>query len=126
VTTPQQPQPKKKVRFKVEPEPGGQLEQYLIQNKLAKDEADVAGEAADQYKASVKAWLLSLFPNQADLPDAFDIPPDPHGRYPGYSMTLKGGFRIDTDAVRDAGMYERFAKPVTPSWDLREAGGRRR
>jgi hypothetical protein len=122
------PQPKAKVRAKVEPEEGGQLEQFLIANKKAYDDATVANEAADEYKSKIKAWLLSLYENAPDdMPDAFDIAADPHGRYPGYTMTLKGGMRVDTEALKEAGYYERFAKPTRPSWDLRESsGGRRR
>jgi hypothetical protein len=132
MTTPV-PQPKPKKRVKVEPEEGGQLEQFLVENKKAYDAATVADEDADKYKAAIKAWLLSLFPPledgtaNPDLPDAFDIPPDPHGRYPGYTMTLKGGMRLDTDAIKQAGLYETYAKPTRPSWDLRESSsGRRR
>jgi hypothetical protein len=134
MTTPQPiPQPREKKRVKVEPEEGGQLEQFLVENKKAYDDAIVANEDADKYKAAIKAWLLSLFPPaddgtpNPDLPDAFDIAADPHGRYPAYTMTLKGGMRVDTEALKEAGYYERFAKPTRPSWDLRESsGGRRR
>lgn len=134
MTTPMQPvpaaQPVPKVRFKVEPEESGQLEQLLIENKKAKDEADVAGERSDELKAAIKNWLLSLFPDGKGLPDAFDITADPHGRYPGYTMTLKGGERVDTKllAANSPDVYRQFLRPIQKTWELREAGqgGRRR
>ena len=125
---PAQPAPPKK-RLKVEPEPGGQLEQFLVAFKQGKDEADVAAEKSEEFKAAIKNWLLSLFPDGEGLPDAFDITADPHGRYPAFTMTLKGGFRLDTERMKAESpeTYVAFAKPVTPSWELRESsGGRRR
>lgn len=123
--------PPAKVRLKVEPEEGGQLEQLLIANKKAHDDATEAGEREGEAKAAIKAWLLSLFPDGAGLPDSFDIVADPHGRYPAYTMTLKGvgSFRLDTELLKTQApeQYVRFAKPVTPTWELREStGGRRR
>jgi hypothetical protein len=132
-----QPQPKAKKRLKVEPEAGGQLEQFLIANKAGHDAAEAAKEAEDTYKAGIKLWLLRLFPPgpdgtpHPDLPDAFDIAADPHGRYPAYTMTLKGvdSFRFNTERAKTErpDIYDYFKTPVTPSWELREStGGRRR
>lgn len=123
------PQPRPKKRLKVEPEPGGRLEQLLVENKRAHDEQEAAGEREDEYKQAVKNWLTGLFPDGAGLPDAFDITADPHGRYPAYTMTLKGGKRFNAKAFRaDAGddVYERYEVGITPSWELRESerGGR--
>lgn len=121
MTTPKPP----KKRFKVEPEPGSQLEQFLIEHKRAKDAAAAAVEQEAGYKAAIKSYLLSLFPDGTGLPDAFDIAADAHGRYPGYSMSLKGvgSFRFDTTALKDQSpeTYVRYAVPVTPSWELRES-----
>jgi hypothetical protein len=122
------PQPARK-RAKIEPESGGKLEQLLISNKKADDAESVAKEAHEELKAAIKAWLLSVFPDPADLPDAFDITADPHGRYPAYTMTLKGGWRVDskTMAAEDPETYQRWLKPVKASWELREnKGGARR
>ena len=126
-----QPQPAPKTRFKVEPIPGGQLEQFLIENKKAHDAAEAAKEAEEGYKLAVKNWLLSLFPPNLDgtpndgLPDAFDIAADPHGRYPAYTMTLKGvdSKRLDTERIKieREDIYAFYSKPVTPSWELRES-----
>lgn len=129
MTVPQAPLPKKRV--KVEPEPGGQLEQFLIAHKKAHDEADAASEQEEEYKKAVKSWLLSLFENPEDLPDAFDIAADAHGRYPGYTLTLKGvgAFRLSTERLKAAEpeKYVQYAVPVTPTWELRESTqGRRR
>jgi hypothetical protein len=138
ISTPQ-PQPAPKNRLKVEPESGGQLEQFLIENKKAHDAEVSAREDEAAYKLSVKTWLLSLFPPSLDgtpnpdLPDAFDIAADPHGRYPAYTMTLKGkdSFRLDTEVLKAQApeVYEHFSVPVTPAWELRESTqgrGRRR
>lgn len=126
-----QPQPVPRTRLKVEPVPGGQLEQYLIENKKSHDAAEAAKEAEDGYKLAVKNWLLALFPAgpdgtpHPDLPGAFDIAADPHGRYPAYTMTLKGtdSRRLDTERIKAerGDIYEFYSKPVTPSWELRES-----
>lgn len=116
-------------RMKVEPEPEGQLEQLLIANKAAHDSAVEANDAEKEYKQAIKSWLLSLFPDPAGLPDSFDITADPHGRYPGYTMTLKGGYMLDAKAMKAQSpeTYAAWRKPVSKSWELREAdtGGRR-
>lgn len=128
MTSPQ-PQPRPRRRLKVEPEPGGQLEQYLVANKQHHDDAEQAAEQEDEYKKAVKAWLLSLFPDPADLPDGFDIAADPHGRYPAYSMTLKGGRRLDSKRLHAdiPDLYEKYEVDITPTWELRESSpGRRR
>jgi hypothetical protein len=129
---PPQPQPRrdakpKKVRGKIEPEPEGQLEQLLIQYKRAKDEFEERKEAEAQLKAQIKAWVLSLYPGGQGLPEAFDITGDPHGRYDPLTMTLKGGKRTDIEQMKQDGIYERYQKETTPSWELRvsEQRGRR-
>jgi hypothetical protein len=123
------PQPKPRKRLKVEPEAGGQLEQLLVVNKRAHDDMEQAKEQEAEYKLAIKTWLLSLFPDPADLPDSFDIAGDPHGRFPAYTMTLKGGKRLDSRLLREniPDLYERYEVDITPSWELRESsGGRRR
>lgn len=107
-------------RLKIEPPSEGQLEQLLIQWKKAKDSFEECKEAESDLKAQIKAWILSIMPPE-QLPDAFDITGDPLGRYEAMSMTLKGGMRVDTEAMREAGVYEQFAKPTAPSWELRPA-----
>lgn len=120
-----QPEPgkaKPRKRLKVEPLEGGQLEQFLIMNAAAAEAAAAVGEDADKYKADVKNWLLALFPNPDALPDAFDIAADPHGRYPAYTMTLKGGWHLDTEAMTRDGhgeLIERYKTPNRTSWELR-------
>jgi hypothetical protein len=118
------PQPVPKKRLKVEPEPGGQLEQFLVANKLAHDEADSWNEREAEFKQAVKSWLLSLYPDPADLPDGFDIPADAHGRYPAYSMTLKKGRRFDAKlylAAAGEEAYGQYVVDTTPTWELRES-----
>lgn len=121
------PKPQKR-RLKVDPDPGGRLEQLLIQNKESHDSAVSAGEAESDLKAAIKAFFLNLFPGGEGLPDAFDIAADPHGRYPAYTMTLKGGSHLDTERMKAEAMatYESYLKPSKPSWELRESGGGRK
>ncbi len=129
------PAKKPKRRVKIDPagDPGGTLEQLLIENKRLSDAATEAGEEANTAKAAVKAYLLDVCgADPKGLPDAIDVAGDPHGRYPGYTMTLKGGRRFDQAAFREfAGdeLYERFETDITPSWELRpsqQGQGRRR
>lgn len=129
-----QPEPARpRRRLTVQPEEGGQLEQFLVANTEAAALAAEAGADADEYKLSIKTWVLgvaSLLPD--GLPDAFDIPADPHGRYPAYTMTLKGGYHLDKEAmIRDGHgeLVERYKVPNKESWELRPstgAPGRRR
>src|SRR5579863_3214525 len=95
MTTPEQvpPRPQKR-RVKIDPagDPGGELEQLLIRNKQLADKADEAGGEAQDAKDSVKAYLKKLLQAvPGPPPEAVDVAADPHGRYPGYTMTLKGG-----------------------------------
>jgi hypothetical protein len=116
-----------KVRKKIEPMEAGQLEQLLVKFAEAQDEAEVAKEAEAELKAQIKAWIISLFEDPAALPDAFDITGDAHGRYPAFTMTLKGGKRVDTEQMREDGVYDTYARDTTPTWELRAATqGRRR
>jgi hypothetical protein len=118
------PQPPPKKRAVVQPEPGGKLEQFLIANKQAHDKATEAGEAEAESKAAIKAYLLSLFEGREnELPDSFIVSADPHGRYPGYTMTLKGGFRLNTEKFKaeQSLLYVQYAEPVKASWELRES-----
>jgi hypothetical protein len=116
-----------KVRKKIEPMEAGQLEQLLVQWNKAKDDAAVAAEAEAELKGQIKAWILSLFDDPAALPDAFDITGDPHGRYDALTLTLKGGKRVDTEQMREDGVYDTYARDTTPTWELRAATqGRRR
>jgi hypothetical protein len=128
VPQPARRDPKKpKRRKKIEPQEAGQLEQLLVQFSKAQDEADVAKEQEAELKAQIKSWIISLFDDPALLPDAFDITGDPHGRYPGFTMTLKGGHRTDTEQMKQDGVYERYQVDTTPTWELRAATqGRRR
>jgi hypothetical protein len=126
-----QPEPARpKRRLTVQPEEGGQLEQFLVANKEASDRAAEARDEADEFKSSIKTWLLgvgALLPE--GLPDAFDIAADPHGRYPGYTMTLKEGHHLDKEAmVRDGhgDLYERYLVPNKAAWELRESTARQR
>lgn len=122
------PVPRK--RLKVEPEPGGRLEQLLIENKRAHDDMEEAKEREAETKLAIKKFLLDLFEKPEDMPDAFDIAGDAHGRYPGYSLTHKGvgAYRLNMDAFKagEPMTYVQYAVPVTPTWELREATQGRR
>jgi hypothetical protein len=133
VTPEPQPEKPQRKRVKIDPanDPGGTLEQLLIANKEAHDAASEAGERESDAKGAIKAYLLDLFQRPEDVPGAIDVAGDPHGRYPGYTMTLKGGKRFDTKRFRsEVGdeLYEQFEVDITPSWELRESnpGQRRR
>ena len=127
---PEKPQRK---RVKIDPanDPGGTLEQLLIANKEAHDAASEASERESDAKGAIKAYLLDLFQRPEDVPGAIDVAGDPHGRYPGYTMTLKGGKRFNSKAFRELvgeEVYEQFEVDIQPTWELREAnpGQRRR
>jgi hypothetical protein len=118
--------PEKK-RVKVEPVAEGELEQLLIEFKKAKEQAAEGKEREEELKARIKGFLLTGVPEEL-LPDAYDIPGDPNGRYPGFSLTLKGGRRLDTDTLKRLApeVYEAYLVDQKPAWELREAQQRRR
>ncbi len=129
------PEKKPRRRVKIDPanDPGGELEQLLIANKQRSDKADEAGTEADEAKAAVKAYLKALLAaTPGTPPEAVDVAADPHGRYPGYTMTLKGGKRFNARGFREAvgdELYTLYEVDITPSWELREVQpgqGRRR
>lgn len=128
----EQPPARARRRIKIDPanDPGGQLEQLLIVNKQAHDKAGEADEEEDDAKKALKGFLLDICAaDPQGLPEAIDIAADPHGRYPAYTMTLKGGKRFDSRKFREeAGdqVYAQFEVDITPTWDLREATSQRR
>jgi hypothetical protein len=109
------------VRIKVEPVPEGRLEQLLIEYKRAAEQAAEGKERAEELKARIKGFLLDV-PEGTQLPDGFDVPADAHGRYPGFSLTMKTGWRLDTDALKegDPATYIKYAVKSKPTWELRE------
>ena len=127
------PEKPQKKRVKIDPanDPGGRLEQLLIENELAHDAAAQCAERESDAKSAVKAYLLDLFGRPEDIPEAIDVAGDPHGRYSPYTMTLKKGKRFDTKKFKaEAGeeLYVMYEVEITPTWELRKAnpGGRRR
>jgi hypothetical protein len=121
------PEKKQKRRVKIDPanDPGGELEQLLIVYNEASARAAEAGSEADDAKDAVKALLKGLLSAIPGPPvEAVDVAADPHGRYKGYTMTLKGGKRFNSKGFREAvgdELYEQFEVEITPTWELREA-----
>lgn len=123
-----EPQPKPKKRYKVDPAAGGQLEQFLVAHKAAHDALIEAREREAETSKQIKAFLISLFPDGTGLPDAFDIAGDPYGRYTPYTMTLKGGSRVDVKLLQqeNPAFYNHYLRPITPTWELRPSTPRGR
>ena len=113
-------QPKVKVRQKLEPEENSRLAflfSQLPQLEAAKNEAEAGLKAC---KKAIMAEIAGAI--DADkLPDQFDIPAEPNGAYPAYTLASRqGAWRVDADAMKnqDPEAYVRWAKRGDPYWEL--------
>ena len=116
------PQPKVKKRQKFEPEPGSRL--ALLFNQLPELEAakKEAEEKLTACKKAIQAEIGSTIDNPEDLPDQFDIPADPYGGYPAYTLAAReGAWRLDAEALKnqDPATYVKWAKRGQPYWELK-------
>jgi hypothetical protein len=116
-----------KKRLKIEPQPGTRLELLMAEHDRAKVEADAAKEKEDELKAAIQGELSALA-DPDSLPDAFDIPADPAGRWEAYSYRwVNGGWRIDSKAMQeqDPVTYVKWAKKSKGHWEFSAVRKRR-
>lgn len=114
-------QPKIKVRRKLEPEEGSQLSLLFAQLPELEARKKDAEEALTAHKKKIQQAIAATIENPEDLPDQFDIPADPFGSYPAYTLAARqGAWRLDAEAMKnqEPDTYKRWAKQGQPYWEL--------
>lgn len=114
-------QPKAKVRRKLEPAEGSHLS--LLFHRLPQLEA-AKKQAEDELaacKKQIQQEIAKGITDPADMPDQFDIPADPYGGYPAYTLAAReGAMRLNTEAMKaqDRATYDKWAVRGQPYWEL--------
>lgn len=115
------PQPKIKIRQKLEPAEGSDLSLLFTQLpelEAAKKEAE---ERLAAHKKKIQQEIAKSVTDPADMPDVFDIPADPFGAYPAYTLSARqGAWRLNAEAMRneDPATYKKWAVQGEPYWEL--------
>lgn len=116
-----QAQPKIKVRKKLEPEEGSQLSLLFHQLPALEAAKKQAEEDLATHKRKIQQEVARGITDPNDMPDVFQIPADPHGGYPGYTLAARdGAWRLDSEAMKseDPGTWQKWAKQGRPYWEL--------
>lgn len=121
-TTPTEPQPPVKKRSKLEIAEGSRLSALMAQlpeMEAAKSDAETR---LREHKKAIQAEIAGTIKNPKDLPDVFDIPADPYGAHPAYTMSARqGAWRLDTEAMKnqEPATYVKWAVRGDPYWELK-------
>lgn len=114
-------QPKIKKRQKLEPTPGSRL--ALLFTQLPELEA-AKKEAEDElaaHKKAIQQEIAKGITDPEDMPDQFDVPADPYGSYPAYTLAARqGAWRLNAEAMKneDPETYIKWAVQGKPYWEL--------
>lgn len=123
-----EPQPKSKVRQKLDPASDSKLAALLTSFHEAKKRAESADAEADEYLSQIKSMLATV----SDGVDAFDIAADPHGGYPAFTYRYTpAGKTLDGAKLKSENpdTWESFAKERKGYWtfEAKKSGrGRKR
>jgi hypothetical protein len=115
-------QPKVKKRQKVEPEEGSDLSRLFYELPELEAQKKEAEEKLAAHKRKIQQEISKSVASPGDMPDQFDIPADPHGGYPAYTLAAReGAWRVDTEALKseDPETYVKWAKRGQPYWELK-------
>ena len=115
-------QPKPKVRVKVEPDPASRLAFLLAQLPELESKKKEAEEQLAGCKKAIQQEIAKTVTDPANVPDVFDIPADPYGAHPAYTLSSRpGALRLDTEAMKaqDPATYDKWAKRGQPYWELK-------
>lgn len=117
------PQPKVKKRLKIEPEENSRLS--LLMSKLPELESRKreAEEELSEHKKAVQQEIAAfVVANGLETPDVFDIPADPYGAHPAYTLSSReGAWRLNTEAMKAESpeTYVKWAVKGQPYWELK-------
>lgn len=112
----------KKVRQKLEVEDGSKLAYLMALLPQYEAEKKDAVERLDETKKAIQAEVVKQVSDPASLPDVFDLPSDPNGGWPAYTLSAReGAWSLDTELMKNTepATYVRFAKKGRPFWELR-------
>lgn len=115
------PQPKTKKRMKLEPAEGSELS--LLFHQLPELEAQKRQAEAEltACKKKIQQEIARGITDVNDMPDQFDIPADPFGGYPAYTLAARqGALRLNAEAMKaeDPATYDKWAVRGDPYWEL--------
>lgn len=117
------PQPKIKTRVKVEPDPASRLAYLLSQLPELETQKRESEEKLKECKKAIQQEVAAFTAaNGLDVPDVFDLPADPYGAHPAYTLSARpGALHVDTEALKaqDKDTYDKWAVRGDPYWELR-------
>lgn len=114
-------QPKIKVRKKLEPAEGSSLSLLFTQLPELEAAKKDAEEKLAAHKKRIQQEIAGSIEDPSQLPDVFDIPADPFGSYPAYTLAArKGAWRLNAEAMKseDPETYVKWAVQGEPYWEL--------
>ena len=116
------PQPKVKRRLKIEPEDNSRLAMLMARLPELEVQKKEAEEKLAEHKKAVQQEIAAfVVANGLDMPDVFDIPSDPYGAHPAYTLSAReGAWRLNAEAMKaeDPETYVRWAVKGQPYWEL--------
>ena len=117
------PQPKIKKRLKLEPEENSRLSMLMARlPELEVQKRDAEEKLAAHKKAIQQEIAEFVVANNLDMPDVFDLPADPYGAHPAYTLSSReGAWRLNTEAMKaeDPETYVKWAVKGDPYWELK-------
>lgn len=115
-------QPKVKKRQKVEADPASRLAFLLSQLPEFESRKKEAEEQLSGCKKAIQQEIAKTVADPEHIPDVFDIPADPYGAHPAYTLSAReGALRLDTEAMKsqEPATYDKWAKRGQPYWELK-------
>jgi hypothetical protein len=73
------------------------------------------------HKKKIQQEIARGITDVNDMPDQFDIPADPFGSYPAYTLAAReGALRLNAEAMKeqDRQTYDKWAVRGQPYWEL--------
>src|ERR1700743_239453 len=119
---PIEPQPPVKKRAKLEISEGSRLSALMAQLPEMEAAAKDAAERLKEHKKAVQAEIAKTVEDPEQLPDVFDIPADPYGAHPAYTLAAReGSWSLDAEAMKtqEPHTYVKWAKRGKPYWELK-------
>lgn len=117
-----QVQPKKR-RLKVEPQEGSRLSALMATLPRLEAAKTQAEKELKEAKGKIQAEIASTVNDPDDIPDVFDIPADPYGAHPAYTLSAReGAWRLDAEAMKDNDpeTYVKWVRRGNPYWELKK------
>jgi hypothetical protein len=118
------PQPKIKKRLKLEPADDSRLSMLMSQLPELEVQKREAEEKLAEHKKAIQQEIAAfVVANGLDMPDVFDIPADPYGAHPAYTLSSReGAWRLNTEAMKaeDPETYVKWAVKGNPYWELKK------